>query len=132
MGRREVDELCARRRTQTARLLEATEITRQIAEAADRRDGVAAQLLVDERERPVRELSEIEESIRSYLPELPEKEAIRLNGLLFGAAPETEEERPLAEQTAQYRRALEALLALDREVSIRLGGNRSFYKMFRE
>ena len=132
MGRRELEELCGRKKSQTVKLIEVTDLTRQIAEALDRRDEVAAQLLLSERERPVRELSEQEEGIRAYLLELPEEQAIRLNELLSGGAAETEEEKPLAEETARFRRLLEALLAFDRETSIRFGGSRSFYKKFRE
>jgi hypothetical protein len=132
MGSHELEELRKRKKDQTVKLLEVADVTRQIAEAADRRDELSVQLLLGERERPMRELSEIEDGIRAYLPELPQAQAIRLDALLHGAAPETEAEAALAEQTAQYRRQLESVVALDRQLSVRLGGSRSFYKKFRE
>lgn len=127
-----LEELCKRKKAQTVKLIETADATQRIAEAVERRDELSVQLLLDERERPIRQLYEMEESIQAYLLTLPEAEAIRMNELLHGAAAETEEEKPLAGQSAQYRRMLESVTTLDRQVSLRLGGGQSFYKKFRE
>ena len=131
MGKLELEELCRRKKDPTIKLIEVADVTRQIAEAVERGDAVAAQMLLGEREQPVRELREREEGVRDYVLSRPEQEAIRLNELLGGGEPATEDEGALAEQVAQFRRILDSVLALDRQLSIRLGGNQSFYKKFR-
>ena len=131
MGKLELEELCRRKKTQTIKLIEVADVTRQIAELVDRGDSVAAEMLLGERERPVRELAELEEGVRAYVLDRPEQEAIRLNELLGGGEAETEDEKALAEQVAQFRRILDSVLALDKELSVRLGGSKSFYKKFR-
>ena len=131
MGKLELEELCRRKKDQTIKLIEAADVTRRIAEAVERGDSVAAQMMLSEREQPVRELRELEDGVHEYVTSLPEQEAIRLNELLRGGEPETEDERALAEQVAQFRRILDSVVTLDRQLSIRLGGNQSFYKKFR-
>lgn len=131
MGKLELEELCRRKKTQTRKLIEVADVTRRVAESVDHGDSVAAEMLLGEREQPVRELAELEESIRAYVLNRPEQEAIRLDELLGGSGAETEEEKALAEQVTQFRRILDSVLALDRELSIRLGGKQSFYKKFR-
>ena len=88
-------------------------------------------MLLAEREQPVQALGALEEGIRAYVLDRPEHEAIRLGELLGGGEAEAEDEKALAEQVAQFRRILDSVLALDRQLSIRLGGNQSFYKKFR-
>ncbi len=131
MGKIELEELRGRKKSEVVKLIEVADVTRQVAEAVEHGDAMAAQMLLGEREAPVRALSEMEEGIRTYLEELPESEAYRLNELLHGAEPETEEEKPFAEQVAQFRRILASVVALDEQVSVRMGGNRSFYKKFK-
>lgn len=131
MGKLELEELRRRKKDQTVKLIEVADVTRQIAESVEHGDSVAAQMLLGEREQPVRELGALEEGIRAYVLDRPEQEAIRLNELLGGGEPEQEDEKALAEQVAQFRRILDSVLALDKQLSIRLGGNQSFYKKFR-
>ena len=131
MGKAETIELQRRKLEQCRKLTEIMEVTRQIADAAGRNDEVAMQMLLAERERPVRELYELHEGIEGYLPELPEETAIRLSELLHGAEPETAEEKALVEQASRFRRQLEKLVDMDEQLSVRMGGKRSFYKIFR-
>lgn len=131
MGKLELEELRKRKKDQTVRLIEAADVTRRIAEAVERGDSVAAQMMLGEREQPVRQLKELEEGIRAYVLELPEQDAIRLNELLGGGEPESEDEKALAEQVAQFRRILDSVIALDKQLSLRMGGSQSFYKKFR-
>ena len=131
MGTFELEELRKRKKDQTIKLIEVADVTRRIAESVDHGDSVAVQMLLGEREQPVRELGELEEGIRAYVLGCPEQEAIRLSELLSGGKPESEDEKALAEQVAQFRRVLDSVLALDKQLSIRLGGNQSFYKKFR-
>ena len=131
MGTNTLEELTGRKKQQTIKLIEVADVTRRIAEAVERRDAVSAEMILAEREEPVRALREQEEGIRAYLLELPEEEAARMHTLLRGGEPETEEEKLLAEQTAQFRRLLDSVMAMDEQLSVRLGGNQSFYKKFR-
>lgn len=131
MGTKELNELYGRKKSEIVKLIEVADVTRQVAEAVERGDSVAAQMLLNEREKPVRELSELEEGIRAYVLECPEADAIRLNELLHGGEPETEEEKPFADQVAQFRRLLSSVRSMDEQLSVRLGGNRSFYKKYR-
>ena len=127
----ELEELSRRKRAQVVKLIEVADVTRQIAEAVEHRDEVSAQMLLSERERPVRELREIEDGVRNYVKALPQEDAIRAEELLKGAEAAAEEESVLADQAAQFRRIYDSVRALDEQVSVRLGGNKSFYKMYR-
>lgn len=131
MGKLELEELRKRKKDQTVKLIEVADVTRQIAEAVERGDMVAAQMMLGERDAPVKALREQEEGVRAYVLGRPEQEAIRLNELLNGGEPETPDEKELAEQVAQFRRILDSVLALDKQLSVRMGGNQSFYKKFR-
>ncbi|MBE7005207.1 MAG: hypothetical protein E7425_13200 [Ruminococcaceae bacterium] len=132
MGKHELDELRKRKKDEVVKLIEVADLTRQVAEAVERGDTVAAQMLLTEREQPVRELSEMEKGIREYVLDVPEAEAIRLDELLRGGEAVSEEEKPLAEQIAQFRRILSSVRSLDEQLSVRMGGNQSFYKKFRK
>lgn len=132
MGKLELEELRKRKKDETVKLIEIADVTRQVAEAVERNDAVAAQMLLNEREQPVRELGEMEEGVRAYVMGQPESDAIRLNELLRGGEAETEDETALAEQVAQFRRLLGSVRSMDEQLSVRLGGNQSFYKKFRK
>lgn len=127
-----LEELKNRKKAQVVKLIETTDVTRRIAEAAEHSDSVVAQMLLTEREQPVRELRELEDGIWRYVEELPENEAIRMAELLRGGEAETREEAELAEQVSQFRRTLESLLALDEKLSLRLAGKDSVYNTFRK
>jgi len=132
MGMLELEELRKRKKDEVVKLIEVADVTRQVAEAVERNDAVAAQMLLNEREQPVRALKEMEEELRAYIVEQPEAEAIRLNELMRGAEAETDEEKPLVEQVAQFRRLLASVQAMDEQLSVRMGGNQSYYKKFRK
>lgn len=132
MGMLELEELRKRKKDEVVKLIEVADVTRQVAEAVERNDAVSAQMLLNEREQPVRALKEMEEELRAYIVEQPEAEAIRLNELMRGAEAETDEEKPLVEQVAQFRRLLASVQAMDEQLSVRMGGNQSYYKKFRK
>ena len=131
MDRLTLEELWRRKKSQTIRLMEVADLTRQILIAAERRDQISVTMLLSMREDPVRYLSEMDASFRAFVETLPREDAVRAAELANGAAPETPDEIPLYEQVGQYRRLLESTIELDRRLSIRMGGERSFYKMFR-
>ena len=131
MERAELEELWQRRRIQILRLIEVSDLTGQIAQALDRRDEVSITVLLSMREDPLRRLTELEQDLRSHLLTLPPEDAIRARELLDGAAAGTEEEGRVRDCSAQFRRLLESVTAQDRQISLRMGGQRSFYRMFR-
>ena len=130
MGGDALKTLCARKRAQMLRLHEVYELTRQIAEAADRRDELSIEMLLGEREIPLRAAYETAAQIREELENLPEAEAARLDALLRGEDAGTEEEAELADQVTQYRRLVGAIIETDKRLSLRLGGKGSFYEKF--
>ena len=132
MERRALDELCVRKRRQLTELTEVSELTHQLTEALDRKDQVSVQMLLNMREAPIRSMAEIDRGIRDYLLTLPEEEAIRYTALLEGEEPETKEESAFCEAVDRFLDLLERVIEEDRRISLRMGGNRSFYKTFRE
>ena len=71
------------------------------------------------------------ESILETAKVIDRADFLRAAELLRGAPPENPDEIPLSEQVRQYRRLLESTIEMDRRLSIRIGGERSFYKKFR-
>ena len=125
-------ELQSRRKMQIVRLNEVADVTSQMMQAADRNDQLSMQMLLAMRESPLEQLREIDESIRKYVLSLPEEDAIRCEELLHGETASDPEEKELSEQSAKYYRILESVIASDKRLSMRVGGNRSFYHTYRE
>lgn len=126
-----LDDLWRRKKAQTIRLMEVADLTRQILVAAERRDQVSVDMLLSMRADPVQRLTEVEAGLQRFVESLPQSDAIRAAELLKGASPGTPDEVQLSEQVGQYRRLLESTIEMDRRLSIRIGGERSFYKKFR-
>lgn len=109
-------------------LNEALDLTRQMADAADRNDEVAAQLLVSMRQEPTDKLARAHQALDQQRQALPETDAARLAALLQGAAAETAEEAALANQVGLNRRVLAQLVDLDRVVNRKLAREKSVYQ----
>lgn len=131
MDLRILEELWRRKKTQAVRLMEVADLTRQILQAAERRDEVSVTMLLSMREEPIMRLGETDAALREYLRTLSREDAIRAAELLNGAPPASPDETRLCEQVGQYRRLLESAVEADSRLSVRMGGQRSFYKMFR-
>ena len=131
MDRLTLEELWRRKKSQTIRLMEVADLTRQILIAAERRDQISVTMLLSMREDPIKRTVEIETAVREYVARLPREDAIRAAELLKGEPPAVPDEIALYEQVGQYRRLLESTLEMDKRLSIRMGGDRSFYRMFR-
>ncbi len=132
MEQYDLEDMRVRRRKQTIRLMETQDLTKQLLQAAERHDQVSVQMLLSMRQEPVMQLQELEDGILQRLREFPEEDAIRMNELLYGGAPQNAGEKALTEQVAQYRRLLESVVELDKKLSIKLGGRRSFYNTYRD
>ena len=107
---------------------EALDVTRQLAEAADRDDEVAARMLVSMRQEPTDRLAAAHQALDQQQQALPGADAARLAALLKGAEAETEAEAPLVNQVSANKRVLKQLVDLDRIVNRKLARGASIYK----
>lgn len=108
-------------------LNEVMDVSRQMAEAVDRNDQVAIQMLVSMREEPVHKLRQARQALVEQRDSLEPEEARRLSQLLNGAEAETEAEQPLAAQVGTNRRLLSQVLELDRVLNRKLTREESIY-----
>lgn len=108
-------------------LNEVMDVSRQMAEAVDRNDQVAIQMLVSMREEPVRKLRQARQALVEQRDSLEPDKARRLSQLLNGAEAETEAEQPLAAQVGTNRRLLSQVLELDRVLNRKLTREESIY-----
>lgn len=131
MDSRILDELFLKARQLYVKLAEFEDLTRQLAEAVDRRDEVSVQMLLNMRGEPAHQMEEINQQLHGRLLELPVDEAIRAKEILDGGEQQEPEEAALCGQVLQNKRLLQRCLELDRRVSVRMGGNKSFYTKYR-
>ena len=108
-------------------LNEVMDLSRQLAEAVDRNDQVAIQMLVSMRGDPVRKLRRAQQTLEEQRDALEPEAAQRLSQLLNGERAETEAEEPLAAQVGTNRRLLEQVLELDRVLNRKLTREESVY-----
>ena len=125
-------ELSKRKREQLTLLDEVSDLTKQLAEAIDRKDQVSVQMVLAMRDGPIRAMRTIEDGIEEFLPSLPEENARRCYALLRGAAAETSGEEPFAALIARFRSRLGNVAELDERLSVRMGGNKSFYHYYKK
>lgn len=111
-----------------AALSEALDLTRQLADAVDRDDRVAAQMLVSMRQEPTDKLAGAQQALEQQKKTLTPEDADRLSALLRGEDPLTEAETPLAGQVGINQRTLKQLVELDRVVNKKLTRDKSIYK----
>ena len=131
MDVRVLDELLLKERLLYVKLAEFEDLTRQLAEALDRRDEISVQMLLNMRAEPANQLQEADRQLRSRLLELPEEDAIRAREILEGGEQHGSEEAALCGQVKQNQRLLQRCREMDKQVSIRMGGNKSFYRKYR-
>ena len=112
-------------------LNETLDFSRQMAEAIDRNDQVAVEMLVNMRQEPIDKLEAAEEALQGQAEAMPTPEdAARLNGLLRGAGepPLTPVEQMLTDQAAANRRRLQQILELDKRLNQRMAREKSVYQ----
>ncbi len=131
MDARVLKELLLQERLIYVKLSEFEDLTRQLGEALDRRDEVSVQMLLNMRGEPAHRMQEADQQVRRRLLELPEDDAIRAREILEGAEQSGPEESALCGQVLQNRRLLERCREMDKQLSMRMGGPRSFYTKFR-
>ena len=108
-------------------LAETMDITQQLAEAVDRNDQVAIQMLVSMREEPVEKLRKTRQALDQQREAMEEKDRERLVRLLSGGAAERPEEDLFAHQAAAGLRLWQQLRDLDQVLNRKLTREKSFY-----
>ncbi|ANU55192.1 hypothetical protein I5Q82_03805 [Acutalibacter muris] len=131
MDIRILEELLLKERLLYVKLSEFEDLTRQLGEALDRRDEISVQMLLNMRGEPANQLQEADGQLRRRLLELPEEDAIRARELLEGGEQQGPEEAALCAQVKQNQRLLRRCREMDKHISVRMGGNKSFYKKYR-
>lgn len=131
MDGRILEELFLKERLIYVKLAEFEDLTRQLAEALDRRDEVSVQMLLNMRGEPAHQLFEADQQLRGRLLQLPEDDAIRAREILEGGEQREPEEAALCGQVKQNRRLLQKCKEMDKQISMRMGGQKSFYTKYR-
>ena len=131
MDGRILEELFLKERLIYVKLAEFEDLTRQLAEALDRRDEISVQMLLNMRGEPAHQLHEADQQLRGRLLQLPEDDAIRAREILEGGEQRGPEEAALCGQVKQNRRLLQRCREMDKQVSMRMGGQKSFYTKYR-
>lgn len=131
MDGRILEELFLKERLIYVKLAEFEDLTRQLAEALDRRDEISVQMLLNMRGEPAHQLFEADQQLRGRLLQLPEDDAIRAREILEGGEQREPEEAVLCGQVMQNRRLLQKCREMDKQVSMRMGGQKSFYTKYR-
>ena len=110
-------------------LNELQDLTRQLAEALDRNDQVAAEMLIAMRQEPIEKLEQVKQALEDQVQDIPEKDdALRLAILLDGGEPEDSDEQILASQVAANGRRLKQVLDLDRILNKKITREKSIYQ----
>ena len=128
MTRNEWLELTVLERKKYNCLLELEDTTRQLAEALDRNDQVAAKMLVAMRQDPLLKLEEVERGEKQRKAALPQEDQDRVRALLREQAARYDGEDVFLEQADKTRKLLERVVELDRRISLRVAGDHSFYR----
>ena len=108
-------------------LNEVMDLSRQMGEALDRGDEVSMQMLLALRGEPIQHLQEVDQTARSRRSSLAAEDQQRLQELRSGAPPRDRGETLFTEQAEKARRLLERVVALDRQLSLRMSGDDSFH-----
>lgn len=110
-------------------LNELQDLTCQLAEALDRNDQVAAEMLIAMRQEPIEKLERVKQALEDQVQDIPEKDgALRLAILLDGGEPEDSDEKLLASQVAANGRRLKQVLELDRILNKKIAREKSIYQ----
>lgn len=106
-------------------LHEVLDLTRQLAEAADRNDDVSIRLVMAMRQEPIDGAAQADDALRTQLDALREEAAhAAFAALLGGQGGKEPMEKALAERMAANRRTLEEIRAIDSALRQRLSRGR--------
>ena len=109
-------------------LSEVMELTEELSEAIQRQDQVSIRMFLGMRQEPINQLREYQNMRRQIQRKLSEEDGRVLRALLSseaeGTTPMT---KSLRKAVDQNRHLLDRVLKLDRQLSIKIGGDKSFY-----
>lgn len=108
-------------------LNETLDLTQQIGSALDHNDQISLKMLLAMRQEPIMYLEELKQTIQARRQDLPPEDQERMQALLSGASPRTQEENTFVQQAATVIRLLQRVIELDRAVNLRLTGSSSIY-----
>lgn len=108
-------------------LNETLDLTQQIGSALDHNDQISLKMLLAMRQEPIMYLEELKQTIQARRQDLPPEDQDRVQALLSGASPRTQEENTFVQQAATVIRLLQRVIELDRAVNLRLTGSSSIY-----
>ena len=108
-------------------LNETLDLTQQIGSALDHNDQISLKMLLAMRQEPIMYLEELKQTIQARRQDLPPEDQDRVQALLSGASPRTQEESTFVQQAATVVRLLQRVIELDRAVNLRLTGSSSVY-----
>lgn len=128
MQKRDFDALSALEKRIYAKLNEVMGITRELAEAVNRQDRVAVQMLLSTRQQPVLELQDLRAEAALKRCDLSGESERQFDRLFAGEEMDTPEEQALSAQLAANRRLLKRVVELDRTVSAQLCRRKSYYR----
>ena len=111
-----------------AALTEVMELTQDLSDAVQRQDQVTVQMFLSMRQEPINQLKEYRSLQRKRCAALPEEESAALWKVLTGkGADGTGQLQDLEKVVGQNQSLLERIQQADRQVSVSLGGKKSFY-----
>ena len=108
-------------------LSEVQTLSMQLAEAIDRNDEVAIQMVLAMREEPLRALQRVQNSLRRQLEAMEPADAKALRSLLNGEPAGVPEEEPIAQQVAANARLLQRVRELDSVLNRKITHEQSIY-----
>lgn len=109
-------------------LSEVMELTEELTEAIQRQDQVSIRMFLGMRQEPINQLREYQNMRRQIQRKLSEEDGRVLRALLSGEAEGTTPmTKSLRKAVDQNRHLLDRVLKLDRQLSIKIGGDKSFY-----
>lgn len=123
----EIQILLQQKLREMRELTELSTLTAELARAIDRKDDISIKMVLAMRQEPLLRLEEIRRLIEQWLTSLPQDKAIHMAELLNGGEAENPEEEPLQQQIAANYQKMSQIQELDKRISLRSAGKRSFY-----
>lgn len=129
MKENDLRDVLAAQRSMVAPLNELVDLTVQLADAFSRGDRTSVRMLVAMRNDPLYKVARADDNIRTTLSTLNAEDVTHLRALLAGEV-ETDDpvERQISVQSVSNRRLLLRVREIDKQVSRRFVGDKSFYK----
>lgn len=115
-------------------LTEVMELTKELGDAFQRQDQVSVRLFLSMRQEPINQLREYRAIQRKRCAALPDEEGEVLWKVLTGqgSGDGSEQLQALEKLVGQNRNLLDRVQEADRQVSMKLGGKKSYYARRKE